>query len=353
MLLLIIAGACLISSGIIAPQDAIVLSEFVAEQMPTRQCHASTIAEVDGRLIAAWFGGEHEGSDDVGIWLSRKDSGAWTIPVRVADGGVPGGKVYPCWNPVLHKQRRGPLMLFYKVGPNPREWWGMVKTSTDCGVTWSEPRRLPDGIVGPVKNKPLEYENGLILCPSSTEDNGWQVWFERTTDRGATWSRIGPMNDPESIEAIQPSLLPRRDGILQAVGRTRQGRMFSMESPDSGRTWSTMRLLDFVCANSGLDGVVLSDGRLLVVYNHQMNVAGNWASGREMLNVSLSADGAKWEAACALEFEPEAEFSYPAVVQGDDGLVHVTYTWKRQRIRHVVLDPSRLEGRPFRDVGWE
>src|SRR5512140_2046029 len=146
----------------------VVSMEFIADTMPTTQCHASTIVETGGALAVAWFGGQHEGAPDVGIWLSRRIASGWTRPARIAEGES-GGRQFPCWNPVLFKPEHGPLMLFYKVGPNPQEWWGMLKTSTDAGITWSPPRRLPDGAIGPVKNKPVELAHGVLLCPSSTE----------------------------------------------------------------------------------------------------------------------------------------------------------------------------------------
>jgi predicted neuraminidase len=352
-LILMLLSSAPIGIGQDPRSDAIVSAEFIADSMPTAQCHASTIVETDNGLLAAWFGGLHEGGPDVGIWVARRSSTGWSRPVKVAGGGEVEAKLYPCWNPVLHRSRSGPVLLFYKVGPNPREWWGMMKTSTDNGATWSGPQRLPEGVIGPAKNKPCELETGEILCPSSTEDVGWRVWFERTGDGGATWSRLGPLNDTKEIEAIQPSILCRADGVLQAIGRTKQGRMFTTESRDRGLTWSTMELLDFWCANSGVDGVVLKDGRMLAVYNHGRNDPASWSAGREMLNVAISTDGHRWEGACVVEGEPASEFSYPAVIQTSDGLVHITYTWKRQRIRHIVLDPARLEGRAFRGMEWE
>ena len=69
------------------------------------------------------------------------------------------------------------------------------------------------------------------------------------------------------------------------------------------------------------------------------------------LNVALSRDGRTWEAAAVLEQGP-GEFSYPAVIQAADGLVHVTYTWKRERIKHVVLDPAKLKSTPIHDGAW-
>ena len=76
------------------------------------------------------------------------------------------------------------------------------------------PRRLPDPFLGPIKNKPIELGRGEILCPSSTEDKGWRVHFERTTDLGNHWEMIGPINDGITFGAIQPTLLSHRDGRL-------------------------------------------------------------------------------------------------------------------------------------------
>jgi predicted neuraminidase len=336
----------LLTAALLAPADsAIVKSEFVFDVPPTPQCHASTIVETASGLVAAWFGGEHEKAPDVGIWVARERNGAWTAPVEVANGVQPGGTRLPTWNPVLFQPRSGPLLLFYKAGPDPSHWWGMQTNSSDAGVTWSAPRRLPEGVLGPIKNKPIQLADGTILAPSSTEDDGWKVHFERTSDLGRSWSVTAPVNDGRRLGAIQPSILHRRDGSLQAVGRTRQGRIFSVTSTDQGRSWGPMTLLDLPNPNSGIDAVTLADGRQLLVYNHTTR-------GRGLLNVAVSDDGTHWKAALVLENEPGEEFSYPAVIQTHDGLVHVTYTWKRRKVRHVVIDPSKLELRPIVDGEW-
>lgn len=320
----------------------VVVREFVYEEAPFPSCHASTIAETpDGTLVAAWFGGTDEGNPDVGIWVARKETGgAWSAPVEVADGvqyvdGDGEEHRHPCWNPVLYQAENGPLVLFYKVGPRPSSWWGMQTVSDDGGRTWAWPRRLPEGILGPVKNRPITLPDGSLLCGSSTEDDGWRVHVERTADLGRTWLRVGPINDGRSIAAIQPSILTRGDGSLLAIGRSRQGRLWRAESADGGRTWGPMTLTDLPNPNSGTDAVTLADGRQLLVYN-------DTERGRSPLNVAISEDdGETWAMVLTLEDEP-GEYSYPAVIQAADGTVHVTYTWKRQRIRHVAIDPERL-----------
>jgi hypothetical protein len=165
--------------------------EFLYENAPFPSCHASTIEETDRGLVAAWFGGTEEKHPDVGIWVSRRENDVWTAPVEVANGIVSPTERYPTWNPVLFQPRprkgaASPLILFYKIGPSPETWWGMMMTSSDGGITWSKPARLPDGILGPIKNKPIEMEDGTWLCPSSTETeeepSKWQIHFEWTKD---------------------------------------------------------------------------------------------------------------------------------------------------------------------------
>jgi predicted neuraminidase len=312
----------------------------VFETAPFASAHASTIVETGEGLVAAWFAGTREGADDVGIWLSRHVNGAWTPAIEVATGQTEGVR-YPCWNPVLFDLADRALMLFYKIGPSPQRWWGMVRTSRDNGRSWSDARRLPDGILGPIKNKPVRLPDGTLVAPSSTESaerpSAWRVHFELTTDGGTTWTTASPAPsaDGSPIDAIQPSILVHPGGKLQALGRSRSQRVFETWSADGGRTWTPMSLTSLPNPNSGIDAITLRDGRHLIVYNHT-------TQGRSPLNVAVSGDGKTWDAALVLESEP-GEYSYPAVIQSSDGRVHMTYTWKRQRIKHVVVDPARLK----------
>jgi predicted neuraminidase len=325
-------------------------AEFVFETAPFASAHASTIVETRDGLVTAWFAGTREGASDVGIWLSRHADGMWTRPIEVATGAQPDGSRYPCWNPVLFEPSDKTLMLFYKVGPSPQSWWGMVRTSSDSGRTWADARRLPDGILGPIKNKPVRLSDGTLVAPSSTESSErpstWRVHFERTTDAGLTWTAAFPSapGDGHAINAIQPSILVHPGGRLQALGRTQSQRVFETWSSDGARTWTAISLMGLPNPNSGIDALTLRDGRHLIVYNHT-------TQGRSPLNVSVSVDGQRWEAALVLEDEP-GEYSYPAVIQSLDSSVHITYTWKRQRIRHVVVDPARLKSEPMPDGKW-
>lgn len=312
-------------------------AEFIypIDEQPTAECHASTLVETAEGIIAAWFGGAHEGADDVCIWSSRTNGVAWSQPEQIADGIENDGRRLPCWNPVLFQPREGPLMLFYKVGPNPREWWGMFKTSTDQGRSWSAAERLPQGIVGPVKNKPIQLGDGGILCGSSSEYNGWEAFIQITHDLGKTWKTIGPLNRKNQFDAIQPTLLVYKDGRIQALCRTQQGYITEVWSKDRGYSWTYMERTKLPNPNSGIDAVSLTDNRQLLVYNHSRKE-------RTPLVAAIgNKKGSNWKRVLRLE-EEAGEYSYPAVILARDGLVHVTYTWNRKTIKHVVINPDKL-----------
>jgi predicted neuraminidase len=324
----------------------IISSEFIFDMadVPFPSCHASTIIQSGKELIAAWFGGTAERNPDVGIWLSKCIDGKWIKPVEVANGVQNDSIRYPCWNPVLYNTGKE-VLLFYKVGPSPSEWWGELKSSSDSGRTWSMARQLPEGIIGPVKDKPVMLKGGVLLCPSSTENNGWRVHMEFTSDYGITWERTVALND-KSIGIIQPAALVYPSGMIRILCRSRQSLILTSVSEDNGHSWSSFTSCGLPNPNSGIDALTLADGRHLVVYNHL-------TSGRNMLNVAISDDGKTWKAAVLLENgQKGSEYSYPAVIQSDDRMVHITYTWNRKQIKHVVIDPALIVPVSFLNGNW-
>lgn len=323
------------------------------DDKPTQECHSSSIIETPSGILVTFFAGTHEKNPDVGIRISRLIDGKWSNPEEVANGIENDTLRYPTWNPVLFQPKNGPLLLFYKVGPDPNSWWGMLKRSYDDGKTWSKRERLGDNekighLLGPIKNKPIQLENGTIISPSSTEredKNGelkWMVHFELSKDNGKTWEVVGPINDGDEFDAIQPSILRYPDGKLQVLCRTRQDIIAESWSADNGQTWSKMSPTNLPNPNSGIDAVTLADGRQLLIYNHTTK-KGKEPNNRNLLNMAISKDGENWKPVLTLESKPvKSGYSYPAIIQTSDGLVHTTYTYMRESIKHVVIDPNNL-----------
>jgi predicted neuraminidase len=311
---------------------------FIFEKAPFASCHASTLVEVDkGHFLAAWFGGTAEGKNDVKIWLSRFDGKQWAKPeVAAREDG------FPCWNPVLFRSRSKTIFLFYKAGPNPRSWSGYVRRSSDGGKTWSKPEQFPAGLLGPIKNKPIQRGDGTLLAGSSVESHrAWAAWVERSTDDGKTWKRFGPIAVPgKPYGLIQPTLFETRAKTIVALCRSRGiGFICQAESKDGGETWSPARPTRLPNPNSGIDAVRTGDGDVYLVYNHTKQ-------GRYPLNLARSTDdGKSWKMVATIEEKQgeRDEFSYPAIIQGTDGKLHITYTWNRRHIKHVTLDPAKLK----------
>lgn len=318
-------------------------------------CHAATLVETRQGLLAAWFSGTHEGHPDVAIWAARETPQGWGQPYLLIDvRGV------PLWNPVLFKDARGVIWLFYKIGPNVPSWTGALIQSTNDGVTWSGPTLLPAGLLGPAKNKPVQLANNAILCPTSAETwNSWACWVELSGDGGQSWRRAGPITAPldgspipadgrpDLVSAtwdassgtlllpqdfpgvIQPAVWEYAPGKLRMLLRaTRQvGSVCLVESLDSGETWGPARKLDVPNPNSGLDALRCADGRIALVCNPV-------ETGRSPLSLLLSEDnGETFVHRVDLETQP-GEYSYPSIIQTTDGSLHIVATYQRSRIQH-------------------
>lgn len=328
----------LVKSGAAQTSWKKIKEELVFKTAPFKACHASTIVETqNGKLLLSWFAGSQEGKSDVSIWLCTLNEQTKANPRIVADGVVSDSVRFPCWNPVLFKEHTGKLFLFYKVGPNPRDWWGMVKTSDDNGLSWSEARRLPKGILGPIKNKPVQLQDGRILSPSSTEEDSgrWKVHLETSSNQGETWQAI-QIDTTTAFDVIQPSILQYPNGRLQLLCRSKQGNVVQAWSHDNGKTWGSLSRTALLNPNSGTDATTLQNGKQLIVYNPDLP-GKDWFNGRGKLRVACSPDGKTWEDISVLEDGNKEEYSYPAIIQTKDGLIHITYTYDRKNIKHVVL----------------
>ncbi|HXH21211.1 MAG TPA: sialidase family protein [Dehalococcoidia bacterium] len=310
-----------------------MIKRFIFESAPFASCHASTIVETaPGEFLAAWFGGSGEGAADVAIWGASFSGGRWSPPEVLADEPEA-----PCWNPVLFATRDGRVHLYYKAGLSPQSWSGFFRVRSTDG-SWSEPEMLPAGLLGPAKNKPLLLSSGRIVAGTSVESyRAWAAWVELSDDGGRTWRRRGPIAAPgEPRGVIQPAIFETSSGDLRMLLRSaRIGRICEARSSDRGETWTAAAPTALANPNSGIDAVRLQDGRVILCHNPLER-------GRTPLVLSVSEDdGDTWREAVQLESGP-GEYSYPAVVQASDGEIHVTYTWRRERIGHAVLAPEDL-----------
>lgn len=303
---------------------------FIFEKAPFPECHASTIVETEDSFLAAWFGGTREGDKDVCIYTSAKeDEDRWGIPVKVADGIVNDTLQYPCWNPVLYKRDNGDIILYYKIGPNPREWWGMYKISIDDGKSWSEPIKIPDNMLGPIKNKPVRLSDGTMMYPTSIETmEMWNIYVETSDQDLKNWRKIAIDNN--NFNAIQPTILLHKNNRIQMLCRSKEKKILETWSKDMGETWTSVTATSLPNNNSGIDAVTCSNGLHLLVYNPI-------TKGRNKLSLAGSYDGKIWEDLMILENQTEGEFSYPAIIQSRDGTIHITYTYNRNTIKYVHL----------------
>jgi predicted neuraminidase len=326
---------------------------WVSPHGHVRSTHGSAICALpSGDMLAVWYGGTREGAADVALFTSRLVAGtaAWTAPERAVDRVIAQEEldrvIKKVGNAVIFPDASGTLWMVY-VSVSMGGWSGSslnVKTSQDEGRTWGPSRRLT---LNPflnlstlVRNKPIYTSDGRIGLPVYHE---LAIKFPQIL-----WLTPGPngsvqdyrmRNFASETGLIQPSLVPLgHDRVLMMLrDRRPDKRMHTAYSDDNGWTWSEAAASDLPNPDSALDALRLNDGRIVLVYNHAHR-------GRENLRLAVSADaGRTWQAGPVLEATAGREYSYPFLVEDRAGGIHLTYTWHRERIKHLRFNLAWLD----------
>ena len=373
-------------------------SHFASSRLHV-QTHASSLVELkDGRIRAFWFSGSREGASDVTVNSAVFDplKDAWSAEQVVASRSSTQRALHryvsKLGNPVAARAADGSLRLFY-VTVSLGGWAGSsitMMTSNDDGETWSAPRRL---ITSPfinistlVKGPPFLYTDGSMGVPVYHES------FSKFAEM-LHLDAAGNVVDKQRLASagqgtLQPVVLARSRNealvLTRYAGKDNPHLARSLTTEDGGQHWGGVEKSSFPNPDAALSATALPDGRLLAVLNHQEH-------GRDSLSLMLSADGGRnWKELHRLEemrvirdkkldekqcmhivqgllLNSEAslaqapaatldeyldsakarvradggcgfEFSYPYLIQAHNGDFHLSYTWNRVLIKHVMFD---------------
>jgi len=301
-------------------------------------CHASFIIELPNRdLFAVWYAGRREGAEDVAIFGTRQiyGKGGWTEPEIVAD--TPN---YSEGNPVLFVDKNKRLILYYMT-MYKKGWTNCKiksKISLDNGHTWSEEKIFREELGWMIRNHLLTLKNGEIIFPMYDE-RVWGSVFMISDDNGKSWRETSVLESTPGN--IQPTTVQLKNLTLLSLMRTggkRQNKKYLWKSisSDNGKYWTDPELTTIPNPNAAAEMVMLNSGNIVLTYNDSFNK-------RTPLNMALSEDDGKtWKYSRAIETE-EGEFSYPSIIQTNDGKIHVTYTYKRFSIKHVVVNEEWIK----------
>ena len=326
--------------------------QFVDSRFAHPSAHVSSICQMpDGRMAAVWYAGSREGARDVALYVSSREAGltnAWSTPVSAGTHEAAGDETFryvkKVGNAIVFAGTNNQLHLLY-VTTGFGGWSCSslnLKTSTNGGATWSRSRRLGlspfFNISQLVKNAPTPLADGGFVVPIYHEVMGKfsELLWLRPSANGFQAFKTRAFG---GRMAFQPALVPLNETNALMLNRTAGSvaKIHATKTSDGGRTWTALETIDLPNSNSGLDAIRLMDGRLLLAFNDS-------DSSRDNLRLAISADGGvTWKRAATLVAEAGEEFSYPTVLQTSDGLIHVTYTWKRKGIKEATFNVAWLE----------
>jgi len=310
-------------------------SELLFEKIPQAVAfHCSTICEADNHdLLCLWYGGTYESAHDQSLYLSRRKPGEriWSEP-RI----IHQDPLQPPGNGVIFRDVDHQIAIVWgrMEGTRPMgrgEGWGrcrlFIRKSADQGNTWSEDKPLFEETRWCVpRNPPIVLKNGALLLPvEGIEDgiDGSDFLIRVAVD--APWQKRG-----FTPKGSQPGVIERSDGSLLALLRHPLW-ITEITSKDDGKTWTSPLATKLKNPDSGITMTKLENGHLVLVYNDAI-------ASRTPLSITRSLDeGKTWEKPLHLESNP-GEYSYPCIIQSADGMIHVTYTFRRYAIKHVQFN---------------
>jgi predicted neuraminidase len=358
---------------------------------PCIQNHAANLAFLpDGTLTCVWFGGTMEGMGDISIYMSRLTPGAmqWSQPEKMSDDPSKSEQ-----NPLIFNAPGGDVWLLYTSQTSGNQDGSVVKCriSADGGRTFGKVRVLCD-IPGTFVRQPIVVNGaGTWLLPVfrcvGLPGERWTgdadtagVLISR--DAGKSWTMT---EVPDSIGAVHMNIVPLPEGEFVAFYRNRFAEYVLSSRSSDGENWSAPEPIDLPNNNSSIQAVKLESDTIAMVYNHcnasmsdarrlslYDEIEGDevaapvasepsqrrkaiWGVPRAPLSLAFSTDGGRsfprridldtGDGYCLSNNSKDAvnrEFSYPSIIQGADGTVHVAYTYYRRAIKYVRLSQDAL-----------
>ena len=328
---------------------------FINDEVDGIKCHASSITSAGkDRMVSVWYAGTREGAEDVSLYISFFDEikYIWTstevLISREESSRELKRYVKKIGNPVIFSDRKDRLYLFYST-VSIGGWSGTsinYKISLDRGTTWTASRKM---VLSPflnltnnVKNKGIVLDDGSIVLPVYHEFI--KKYSQMVRVRPDTYEVNYEINKAtHEHKAIQPSILPEDEKGLVAffrnMDRDEKKYILMAESNDLGNTWTGLQRTTLPHPNSGFDMIRLSNGYYLGAINKAFDNRGN-------LTLVISGDrGRTWKDLEVIENDPDNEYSYPSISRSEGGLYHMTYTYERKRIKHVVFNEAWIMSR--------
>jgi predicted neuraminidase len=355
-----------------------------------KHVHSSSIVELpNGDLLLCWFKGSGERwANDVVIEGARLRKGElkWSRPFLMAD--TPG---QPDCNPVMFLNNAGKLFLVWvvvqanqwensilkvktssrydKPGVPEWEWQDIVlmkpgdefakqveeqfKKNAREDLTYAgyappyeelltlaakDPKKRETGWM--TRTHPTFLQEGKVLLPLYSDGFNFGL-VAISEDQGKTWQCSLPI---VGRGLNQPSLVEKKDGSLVAYMRQdgdEPSKIMISYSNDQGYSWSFAERSELPNPGASVEVIKLKSGNWLLAYN-------DVEDGRYSLAVALSDDeGATWNWKRNIEFKKGSSFSYPSVIQAQDGKIHLTYSYHlgkdQESIKYMVFDEKWLK----------